>query len=166
MTTLPTKTVLQSILVLLAEAYAGPPDPSGTWFVDNEPNCGVLGVLAGVSAVEASTSVDGSGSRGSTIAANAEHLRWSLANMNATLRGRPWNPDWDESWDLVTADEEKWNRLRQDLRAEYEALVEGIGQQVELPGEYLNGGIALVPHAALHLGIIRQMVERVRSASK
>jgi hypothetical protein len=31
-----------------------------------------------------------------------------------------------------------------------------------LQGDYLNGVLALIPHAAFHLGIIRQMIERVR----
>jgi len=32
-----------------------------------------------------------------------------------------------------------------------------------LQGDYLNGVLALIPHAAFHLGLIRQMIERVRS---
>ena len=55
MSTLPTATLIQSIADLLTEAYAGPPNPSSTWFIDNEPDSGILGILAGVSAAEAPT---------------------------------------------------------------------------------------------------------------
>jgi hypothetical protein len=97
--------VINSIVQLLTEAYPGPPDSSSTWFIDNEPDSGVLGIIAGVSAVEASTSVDGSGASGITIAANVEHLRWSLAMMNAAIRGQPFEGTWKESWQLLAVDD-------------------------------------------------------------
>jgi len=164
MSTLPATTLINSIIELLTEAYAGPPNPKATWFIDNEPDSGILGILKSVTAVEASTSVDGSGKSGSTIASNVEHLRWSVANANAAIRGKPYNPNWAESWELLDADEAAWDRLRQELRLEYEALSEAIKMQEDLPGDYLNGVLGLIPHAAFHLGVIRQMIERVRSA--
>lgn len=156
------KTLITSLVDLLTEAYEGPPDPRSTWFIDNEPNSGILGILEGVSAQEASISVDGSGERGSTIAANVEHLRWSLANANSAFRGKEYNSKWSESWDLITADEAAWERLRRALREEFEILRQFLKEQTHLPEEYLTGVIALVPHAAYHLGTIRQMIERVR----
>ncbi len=114
MTNLATSTLIQSIITLLTEAYAGPPDPRSTWFIDNEPDSGILGIIAGVTAAEASRSVDGSGNPGTTIAAHVEHLRWSLANANGALTGQPYRGNWSESWELTGADEDKWNRLRQD----------------------------------------------------
>lgn len=163
MTTLETNTLIQSIVELLTEIYDGPPSPSETWVVDNEPNAGILGALAGVNAREASTSVDGSGDRGSTIAAQVEHLRWSLANANGAMNGKEYSPNWTQSWDLITANETEWERLRQALRAEFESTRATIQRQNELPGDYLNGVLALIPHAAFHLGLIRQMIERVRA---
>jgi hypothetical protein len=162
MATIPTGTLVNSIAELLTEAYAGPPDPSSTWFIDNEPNSGILGILAGVSAVEASQPVDGMGNPGSTIAANAEHLRWSLALSNAALRGEPYQGNWKESWRLLNADPAEWDRLRVELRKEFESLREAIQNQTDLPDDYLNDVLALIPHAAYHLGTIRQMIERVR----
>jgi hypothetical protein len=38
-----TKDVIQSITTLCSEAYAGPADPASTWFIDNEPDSGILG---------------------------------------------------------------------------------------------------------------------------
>lgn len=163
MDTLTTTELIQSIIDLLTEAYAGPPNPAATWFIDNEPDSGILGILAGVSAEEASTSVDGSEHVGTTIAGHAEHLRWSLANASAALRGETNNPKWSESWNTLNADEENWERLRGELRAEFEKLQEAVMDQEDLQGDYLNGVLALLPHAAYHLGTIRQMIERVRS---
>jgi hypothetical protein len=162
MAMLDTSIIIDSTIVLLTEAYDGPPNPRGTWWIDNEANSGILGVLDRVSAAEASTSVDGSGDRGTTIAANAEHLRWSLANANATFRGAEYQASWSESWNVLEADEANWNRLRQELRDEYNQLVGLLKKQTSLEGEYLLGTLALVPHAAFHLGLIRQMVERVK----
>ena len=163
MNTLSTSTLIQSIVDLLTEAYAGPPDPSETWFIDNEPDSGILGTVAGISAVEASTSVDGSGNAGSTIAANVEHLRWSLANANAALRGEAYNNNWNESWNRLTTNDADWERLCQALQAEFVSLLEAIKKQEDLPGDNLIEVLALIPHAAFHLGLIRQMGERVRS---
>ena len=164
MTTLAISTLIDSIVVLMTEAYAGPPDPSSTWFIDNEPNSGILGILEDVSASEASFSVDGSGHNGTTIAANAEHLRWSLASANAALRGETYQGNWKESWNLLNTDQPAWDRLRQALRSEFETLLLELKKQSSLPGDALNGVLGLIPHAAYHLGTIRQMKERARAA--
>ena len=163
MTNLSSTAVINSIVYLLTEAYAGPPDPSSTWFIDNEPDSGVLGIVANVSATEASKSVDGSGESGTTIAANVEHLRWSLSMMNAAVRGETFEGKWKESWRLLTVDNASWDALRNELRAEFEMLCQDLQAQTDLPEQYLTGTLALLPHAAYHLGTIRQMIERVRA---
>jgi hypothetical protein len=162
MSMLPATTVIRAVVDLLTEAYDGPPNPASTWFIDNEPNSGILGVLEGVSAAEASTPVDSSGEAGATIAGNTEHLRWSLAMMNAAVRGEAFEEKWSESWKVRQADEAAWERLRKDLRTEFETLGQALSRQTELPEEYVIGTIALLPHAAFHLGVMRQMIARVR----
>jgi hypothetical protein len=161
MSTIPATVVIQALIDLLTEAYAGPPDPRSTWFIDNEPNAGLIGLLRNVTARQASTSVDGSGRHGTTIASHVEHLRWSLHNANNTFRGQAWNPNWSQSWELDTADEVAWDGLRLNLQREFEGIQEVLRQQTDLQGEYLLGVMALIPHAAFHLGVLRQMVERV-----
>jgi hypothetical protein len=162
MRTLAVSTLTQALSDLLIEAYAGPPDPSRTWFIDNRPDCGIQSEIKNITAAEASRSVDGSGTSGSTIAANTEHLRWSLANANRALRGEQYQPNWNESWALIEADEAKWNALREALRSEYERLLDAVKQKQDLSEDELLDTMALVPHAAFHLGILRQMIERVR----
>jgi len=155
--------ITQSIVDLLMEAYQGPPDAhTPTWFNDNDPNGGVFGLIAPLSAVEASTSADGSGNPGTTVAAHVEHLRWSLANANGALRGDPYQSNWKESWKVSVVDDAEWNLLRLTLQSEVKTLCTAILKQENLEGPFLNGLLALVPHAAYHLATIRQMIERVK----
>ena len=156
-----TSTVIQSIVTLFSEASAGPPDPSSTWFIDNAPDSGILGIIAGVSASEASWSSH-KNDPGTTIAAHVEHLRWILANANGALQGKLYQGNWKESWNTFSADEAKWGQLKKDLKTEFETLLENIRKQDDLPGDYLTGVMALIPHAAYHLGTIRQLIERAR----
>lgn len=163
-------TILSINLTLLKELYEGVPASEPTWAIDNGPGSGILAVARGVNAAEASVSVDASGSRGTTIAAHIEHLHWSLAQVNRTLRGEPWQSNWSESWDLLHADEAGWDRLRGDLRQEYERLRDVLAGMVaspenlpELDEDALTGTLALAPHAAYHLGTLLQMVERARA---
>ncbi len=81
--------------------------------------------------------------------------------MNAAIRGEPFEGKWKESWQLLAVDDASWDALRNELRAEFEILRQGLQAQTDLPGEYLIGVLALLPHAAYHLGTIRQMIERV-----
>lgn len=160
-----TNTVIQSILTLFSEAYAGPPDPRSTWFIDNEPDSGILGLIKGVTAKEASWSSNNN-NPGTTLASHVEHLRWSLANANRALQGEEYQGKWSESWNTLEADEAKWERLKNELHQEFETLVENLKQQNEIEGEYLTGVMALIPHAAYHLGTIRQLIERAREHEK
>ncbi|HEX6606085.1 MAG TPA: hypothetical protein VF276_04145 [Chloroflexia bacterium] len=166
MSTVSAEALINSVVILLTEAYAGPPDPSTTWFIDNEANSGILGALEGVSAAEASRSVDGSGQEGSTIAANAEHLRWSLAQFNAAIRGGAYEGRWEESWQVTSVGEDDWDNLRRALRTEFETLCALLKPQESLPEDYITGTLASVAHAAFHLGLIRQMIARVRQAAE
>ena len=59
-----------------------------------------------------------------------------------------------------------WERLRSDLKKEFELLRENLQKQNDLSGDYLTGVMALIPHAAYHLGTIRQQIERVRMDTK
>lgn len=80
--------------------------------------------------------------------------------MNAAIRGESLG-EWKESWRLLHKDDAEWDRLRSALQTEFEMLCE-LSRQTDLPEEYLSGFLALLPHAAYHLGTIRQMIERVR----
>lgn len=147
--------VLRNILLeLFKEAYTGPTGPN-TWFTDNRPESGLFGTLEQVSAEDASRESPS----GSSIAAHAEHLRWSLALTNAYVRGENPTPSWAESWTVKTVDAEAWEKLQTDLRREYEEVAAALGRQEDLSDpQMLTGVMALTPHAAYHLGAVRQLV--------
>lgn len=146
------ETFLSSYLELFSEAYTGP-NFDYTWFIDNAPGSGLFGTLAAMSAAEASRA----GPSGTTVAAHVEHLRWSLALANAFARGEQPQPDWQASWKVTTVDTDSWEDLRADLRQEYDTLYAALAKQEDVSGQMLTGILALVPHAAYHLGAIRQL---------
>jgi hypothetical protein len=153
-----TSLVIHSIAILFSEAYCGPTEPSSTWFIDKEPDSGILGVISGISSAEASWSSHHN-EPGSTIAGHVEHLRGSLANTNCALHGNSYQGNWKESWNTLDTDQAKWEQLKRERQIKFEALLATIQNQRELPGDYITGIMALIPHAAYHLGTIRQLIE-------
>ncbi len=136
------------------EVYDGPKH-SYTWFIGNDPNSGLLGTLNKLNAAEASTSlVEG----GTTIAAHVEHLRWSLEKANGLMRGEKPEMVWPESWRIRVVDKASWGKLINQFREEYSSAVEKIKNAKWESEEQVLEVLALAPHAAYHLGAIRQMV--------
>ncbi len=138
-----------------AEAFEGA-QGEWTWFVNHGPGAGILGALDALTAEQASREPPGGGP---TAAAHTEHLRWWLANVNGVTRGEAWNPDWSESWSVRAVNEEEWRELRGALKREYalvrEALSESLLEQAD--SNTLTGLLAMTPHAAHHLGSLRQL---------
>lgn len=154
MKSIPNETLTKILADLFAEAYTGP-NHAHTWFINNEPGSGLLETLENVSAEDASSPQPS----GSSIAAHTEHLRWSLAVANAHARGETPQLNWAESWTVTTVDADAWNKLRTSLKSEYEALHQAIQHQQDFSDEQmLTATLAFTPHAAYHLGAIRQMV--------
>ena len=146
---------IRALVELLTEAYDGPISPSSTWFIDNAPRSGLLGTLDALSAAEASAPPGGAGA---TVAAHAEHLRWSLALSRAVLGGDSPAADWEQSWAVRAVTAPEWDGLRRGLREQFEALRQELLSRPEVPPERLTEALAVVTHAAYHLGAIRQMV--------
>ena len=143
------------ITEFLDEAYDGPSHPI-TWFINNDPESGLLGTVKKITAEEASTPII---ENGTTIAAHVEHLRWSLNKTKSLLRGENPAMNWSESWRVRRIDPEDWMLLIEQLRIEYDQLVQWLSSGVSLDSdEQLKEVLALIPHAAYHMGAIRQMV--------
>ena len=154
MKSVPNETLTKIVAELFSEAYTGP-NHAYTWFINNEPGSGLLGTLENVSAEDASRTQPS----GSSIAAHTEHLRWSLAVANAFARGETPQMNWAESWSVQTVDAAAWDKLRASLKSEFEALYQAIQHQQDFSDEQmLTAMLAFTPHAAYHLGAIRQMV--------
>src|SRR5688572_28542461 len=145
----------EAAVELMTELIVGP-DPKWTWIVSNEPNAGVLGVLNGLSAEQASTP-PAPGRR--SVAAHAGHLLFALDAATRRLRGENPELDWDASWNRGAVTAAEWDQLRRDLRAELDRLLQVI---LEHRGDWepmaLEGIIATVGHTAYHLGAIRQIL--------
>lgn len=149
---------LEALRHLVTEAYLGPADPRGTWFVDNEANSGFVGILDRVSAVQAS--VERGYPAGGSIASHAFHIRFALDLVIRANRGEPAfeNARWSESWSRNAVTASEWDELRTELRAQVGELVASLqpGPQWSNP-MMLTGSMAVVAHGAWHLGAIRQL---------
>jgi hypothetical protein len=143
------------IIEFLSEAYDGPSHPH-TWFINNDLESGILGTIKKLKAEEASTPII---ENGTTIAAHIEHLRWSLSKTNSLLCGESPTMNWSESWRVRRVDSEEWMLLIEQLSREFNRLVQSLSSGVSLVSDKpLKEALALIPHAAYHLGAIRQMV--------
>lgn len=155
--TIPMSEVIAIARELVTEAYEGPP-PHGSWFTSAGADAGLFATLAGLAADVASRP---GRPGGPSIAAHVEHLRWSLANVNATIRGAAWNPDWSASWSVTTVDEAAWRTLRADVASEFAELRAALEAEPDLSDPMmLRGVVALAPHAAYHLGSIRVLAKQ------
>jgi hypothetical protein len=156
--TMATRDVIGVARELFEEAYEGARE-SGSWFVTPAPDAGLFATIAPLDAERASRP---SRPGGPTIASHVEHLRWTLAQVNATLRGEGWQPDWSASWTVREVDEAAWNDVRAELRREFDALRARLQEltRVEDPMQ-LRGILALAPHAAYHLGALRQIAASI-----
>lgn len=118
----------------------------------------MLPLLDGLSAEQASSPV---AEDGMTVAAHVEHLRWSLANVNATVAGAAWNPNWAESWRVRGVNPTEWDALRGGLRYEYQAFHQTMKINTGWWSDPMmfTGVAATVAHAAYHLGAMRTMLK-------
>ncbi len=155
------ETAIRIAETLFAEAYQGASE-QWTWFVNPGPEGGLFGTIDGLTAKQASTpATEG----GRSIAAHVEHLRWSLANANVVARGEAWNENWSESWRVQTVSQAEWDRLRADIRREFETLQKALQSKQGVPDDMqtLTGVCSLAPHAAYHLGAIKLIAKIVAS---
>jgi hypothetical protein len=146
--------VVNGLVGLLEEAYEGKVQ---SFFRDGDKG-GVLPLLDGLSAEQASSPV---AADGMTMAAHAEHLRWSLANVNATVAGAAWNPNWAESWRVRAVSSAEWDTLRTSTRLEFERFRNTMktSQTWWADPMMFSGVAATIAHAAYHLGAMRTMMK-------
>ncbi|MBW3571549.1 MAG: DinB family protein [Gemmatimonadetes bacterium] len=162
MSEIPREAVLRAVLPILSEAFAGPADPRSTHFVDNQADCGLFGTLDALTAGQASTPVQ---EGGSTAAAQAEHVRFSLDVSTRWMRGEREKADWASSWEVREVDDDAWTALRQQLHGAYDAFVVMVHQQ-PMDAELLDGLVATVAHAAYHLGALRQIARHAAARAE
>jgi hypothetical protein len=149
---------------LLRELVDGAPDPAARTYLLNRGDPGLLASLDRLSAAAASERHGG----GASIAAHADHLRYSFFLLKRWAAGTPvpWQEtDWSASWARNEVSEEEWRALRDELRREAAAWGEVLASPREV-GEaeagWLTGSVA---HVAYHLGAIRQIDRAARGPS-
>lgn len=154
--------ILKPVLELLHELYIGTTD-GPSWVIDVKPGHGVTAAIKTINAKQASTPlVPG----GTTIAAHTEHLRWSIYFALEFYKGKKPDGNWQESWLVREVDEARWEQLQQELLEAYEKLVAAIKGVADWSNPMLvQGTLAMVPHAAYHLGAIKQQLTFVTQLS-
>ena len=146
---------VRALLALFDEGFRGAAG-GGTWYVDNDPKCGLLGTLAGLSAEAASRPLAPGDPL--TAASHADHVRFALSLANRASRGENPYPtaDWAASWAVRSVTEEEWAGLVAALESEIRDLRRFIETGKPLEEEMFATGIfGLVAHTAWHLGALR-----------
>lgn len=146
---------------LLSELIEGP-KPDWAWVID-PTSPGLLPFLDQFSADDASRRP---AHGGSTIAAHANHLRFSLELLNRWARGEE-NPfadaDWNASWNLQTVSDSQWHDLRKALRREASDWIAAAQTSRDWNEITLTGAFASAAHLAYHLSALRQLAAARRT---
>jgi hypothetical protein len=141
---------IQQILGAFQEGFEGPP-PNWGYFSDRGPDAGFLATLAKMSAAEASRMTGGT-----SIAGHVYHLVFSLEASAAYIKGDHSPRKWEESWSVKAVDDAAWAKLRDQLRAGYEATKKIIASHATDGVASLGISIGAATHVAYHLGAVRQ----------
>jgi hypothetical protein len=157
------ESTLQPFLDILREVYVGA-EGQHTFVIDNAPGNGILSAIKTLSAKEASTP---SHEGGSTVAAHTGHLKWSLDYAMEFFKGNQPQWDWDDSWKRIVVNESEWQELQQELEETYNRLATAIRNVKDWSHPaFVKGVLALLPHAAYHLGAIKQLMLVVKHHEK
>lgn len=156
------ETMLAPMLDILHELYIGTEDES-TWVIDAKPGYGFTRTIKTVTAQEASTPIVNGGS---TIAAHTYHLKWSINFALEFYSGNQPDGNWPESWKVRKVNDAEWAALQQELLDSYHTLKDTIAAVKDWSNPFLiKGTIALLPHAAYHLGAIKQLLLVVKQTT-
>lgn len=141
-----------AISLLLTETFHVPSD---SVYAYSDEGASLLETLALLSAAEASkTIVPG----GTTIAAHADHVRFFTAFVLGRMRGDNEQVDWDLSWAVREVDDAQWIAIQEQLRNTYLEFKNHLLEHDDFDILNERRAMAIVVHAAYHVGAIRQMV--------
>lgn len=151
--------ITEQLLIILDEALHGASGPV-THFVDNRPNAGLLGSLAGLDAAVASRAVGGS-----SIAAHVAHIVFAMEASADYIAGDRTPRDWSTSWRVAIVDDETWPLLLERLRHGYRKLRAAIEEGAVTSEDAFGEAVGAIAHVACHLGSVRQKLAVLREAS-
>jgi len=137
--------------------------PDGAYVLNPEDE-GLLSALDRLSFEDASRMPENGGA---SVVAHVDHLRYGLSLLNRWSQGeKPFAfADWTASWQRLSASENEWSTLRQDLRREAYDWRAALGKIGEISQTELNGVMGSVVHLAYHMGAIRQINRDLRGPS-
>lgn len=119
--------------------------------------------LATVSAEEASRPVSADCA---SLAAQVEHVRFSLDMSMRYLRGERPEADWSEIWRTVReVTPGEWADSQRRLRETYERTRTFLTDEVTWKDDEVGGVLGLLAHSAYHLGEIRQALCVIKQQS-
>jgi hypothetical protein len=156
--TIPVEDFRASILALWTEIF----EPTGDgphWILDTGTS--LFETLSDISAEEASIPVS---KQSSNLAAQVNHTSYYIeALRDGIATNFEAKADWDGSWQVGAVDDAQWQALIEKLRANYDWFTKLANENELWNEDYVGGAIAMVAHAAYHLGEIRQGIGVVRS---
>lgn len=157
------ETMISPLLDILNELYIGTENDE-SWVIDTKPGYGFTRSIKTISAKEASTPIVVGGS---TIAAHTYHLKWSLDFAMEFYKGNQPTGNWPESWLVKEVNDAEWIALQQDLLDSYNKIKAAVTAVKDWSNPYLlKGTISLLPHAAYHLGAVKQLMIAVNKGSQ
>jgi hypothetical protein len=128
-----------------------------TYFTDNKPDAGFIGLLQGLNAEDVSRPI-----AGTSIVSHVHHVIFSLHESSAWIRGDHSPKDWNESWRVSSVTDSEWSEMLDHMRASFLSLRIAIRENGAKDILTIGGTIGVVAHMAFHLGAIRQKIALMR----
>lgn len=148
----------KALLTLWTEIFE-PVGDGSHWILDGGTS--MFETLADISAAEASIPVS---QQSSNLAAQVNHTSYYIEELREGLATNFTNTaDWPGSWQVGPVNDAEWQGLIAKLRANYEWFAQLANEPDGWEAEYAGGAMAMVAHAAYHLGEIRQGIGIIRS---
>lgn len=148
----------KSFLAIWTEIFE-PVGDGPHWILDS--GASLFETLSDISAEEASIPVS---KQSANLAAQVNHTSYYIEELRAGLATNFTNKaDWEESWQVGAVDNAEWQALIAKLHANYDWLRQLATGFDDWNENYIGGAIAMIAHAAYHLGEIRQGIGIIRS---
>lgn len=147
--------MIEALKVMLKETCEGP-SAEGSYFTTTDPQAGLFGTLCSLTSEQVSQPVVTSDV---PLAAHVNHVRYYLKVSNSDFSDSPMDYDDKESWKVRSVDEQAWEKLKADLKQEYETFINRIEAETEWTEDKATYATATLAHTAYHLGALRQMIK-------
>ncbi|MEZ7195532.1 DinB family protein [Pseudodesulfovibrio karagichevae] len=140
--------LVRAVLGVVRECFDGAED-RGAFLEPGQG--GLLTLLQGLSATEASTPV-----AGASIATHALHVAFSLDVFTDWIEGvRDREYNWDSSWAVSTVGDPEWRALCRRMADQAARLREAIERNAPADLEAAWGAAGVLAHTAYHLGAVQ-----------